>query len=1137
MTWRRHSSFLLVTFSSCVLATAQDVSSKITGTVHDPSGAAIPGATVTAHETSRGIDYNAKTNADGVYFLSPLPIGSYTLRIQAPGFGTVQRNAFDLVQDQTARVDISLNIGQTSSVVEVNDVAPLLQTDQSFLGTVLDAHATSTLPLATRNYNQLTLLTPGAVSTNLTSFQGAQASFQVGRPYINGNREQTNNYILDGMDNNQIDNDDVAFSPNVDAIQNFDLISQNPPASYGNFIGGVISVTLKSGSNKFHGDVLEFLRNDVFNANSWAAGLTKGQAPSAGTYADGSLRKAPLRWNEFGGTIGGPILKDKLFFFGDYQGSRFDRPATVNTYTVIPTAERTGNFASVCTAGFNTAGICANPAQQLYNPFSANTPAGRQPFAFNNISGSLSPAATKIVNSNLYPAATNLTASNGTNTVRSPTNADQGDVKIDWVASPKDHIYGRYAQQHIVNPQTNSQELLGNGSSQFPLYNGVLDYARTISSSFLNDFRLGASYFPVTELVINNTGQNLTSVFGIAGETPGQTFLPALNFSGSNLGTSTIGTNNLVSSFHDTVAQIEDTVTLIRGNHNIDVGFEYYNYRANVLYVGNDGLAGDFTFNGSFTSNAAAGSPLGIAEADFLLGLPENVGLGVGGGKSIRNALYAGFVQDNWHASPNLTLNLGLRYEVQTPRGETHDQSTNYNLQTGAVEIAGINGSQALYNQYNGPTNFQPRLGFAYSLGGSHNTVLRGAYGISNFLETTGTGNLLFQNPPFVVPHNVTYAGGTMALPGSTLDQGFSGFPSSGCTVPGALALSAACFSEATIHAFDPNGFRPSVSQQYNLAIQHQLTNSSTFQIAYVGQKTDHLASIALINQKVLNPDGTISPSPYLNPTLQALVGQARLTSSTGYSNYNALQFSFQQRLYQGLEFQANYTYSKCLGNTSGFFAQYGDAAAGSTQAGNNHFFFQNTYDPAADYGRCDQNLTNVFNGYVTYALPVGRGKLIGAHMSHVADLAVGGWQANTVLQFHGGFPITPQASDNSGTTSGFPRADCNGAPIITGTLRSPAPNPGYEWFSASDVSQPLSGFGNCGVGSYTGPGMASVDASLFKDFSITESQRFEFRAEAINVLNHPILNAPVSSIGSRFGLVNTAQGERNLQFAVKYLF
>jgi hypothetical protein len=1141
-------------FLICTFAHGQDISAKITGTVTDASGAVVAGAEVTAREISRGTTYDTRTSASGSYYLSPLPVGQYTLKITAQGFSSSERSAITLDQAQTARIDIALTVGQASQTVEVTGAPPLLQTDASYLGTVLDAHANVTLPLATRNYQQLTLLTPGAITTNPSGFTGPQSSFQGGRPYINGNREQTNNYILDGMDNNQIDNNEVAFSPSVDAIQEFNLISQNAPASYGNYLGGVVSVTIKSGSNQFHGDAFEFIRNDVFNANTWANGLTRGNpfVPAqnglpAQNNPDGTGFKPKLRWNEFGGSIGGPIIKDKLFFFVDYQGSRFDQPATAAPFTVMTTAERKGDFSALCTAGFNAQGVCTNLAQQLYDPHSAGSPTGRVPFLNNQITGNISPAAANILNSPLYPQPINGNLTNNQiNLTSSSTNTDQGDVKIDWVASQKDHVYGRYSQQRISAPTNNGLLLQGDSLNTYPLYNGVIDYSHSFSATLLNNFRLGASYFPVTFSNTNPTGENLPSTFGIAGAAPGQTFLPQMLFAGA-FNASDFGNNNLVQQFHDTVAQIEDTVTLIHGKHTFNFGFEGYRYITNILYVGNSGLAGQITFNGSFTgnpgvvirgANGTTSTPSGLAEADFLLGLPQNVAVGNGTDHSLRNNLYAGFATDDWHPLSNLTINLGLRYEVINPRSDAHNQETNYGLFTGNVEIAGMNGnSSSLYNQYNGPTNFQPRIGFSWQPNGDKAMVVRGAYGISNFSETTGAGNLLFQNPPFAVQPNVTNAGGTVPLPSSTLDEGFSTLTAPGCTAALAIAQSPLCFANAGIHAYDPNNTRPAVSQQYNLTVQRQIGNSSTFSIGYVGQKTDHLMAISLINQKVLEANGNIAPSPYLNPTLQSLVGQARLTSSVGYSNYNALQTSFQQRLSHGLEFQANYTFAKCLGNTSGFFAQYGDGN-GITQAGNNHFFFQNTYNPAADYGRCDQNLTNSFNGFVTYDLPFGRGRQFGSNIPRAADLVIGGWQANTILQFHDGFPFTAQATDNSGTTSGFARADCNGQPRNTPYQRSTsAGNPGYTWFDPSSVSQPTSGFGNCSVGSFTGPGLQAVDFSVSKSFHIVESQSLQFRAEAINALNHPILNAPNSSIGPSFGLVNASQGERNLQFALKYMF
>ncbi len=1151
-------TLLLMPVCAAAAAHAQDISAKISGTVTDPSGAVVANATVTAREISRDVTTTTKSNASGTYYLGPLGPGQYQLTVEAPGFTSVQRPPFTLVLNQVARVDVALPVGQESQTVQVSGAAPLLETDQSYLGTVLDARANVTLPLATRNYNQLTLLSPGAVSTNIGSFQGASQSFASGRPYINGNREQTNNYILDGTDNNQIDNNDVAYAPSVDAIQEFNLISQNDPASYGNFLGGVISVTLKSGTNKFHGDVFEFIRNDALNANAWQNGLTVGQPYVPGqNNPDGSGLKPKLRWNEFGATLGGPVLKDKLFFFVDYQGSRFDQPATSGSYNVLTTAERQGDFSAYCPEGFPT-GLCNNPAEQLYNPNSANTPGARQPFLNNRITTPLSPAATKIVNSVFYPQPINsATTNNQINRTQSYTNTDQGDARVDWSESASNKIYGRYSQQNIVNPTTNSQLLLGDSVNQFPLYNGVLNWDHTFSANLLNTVRMGASYFPVTFGNSNTTGQNLPGVFGIAGVQPGQTFLPQQQFAGSTLiGSQThIGNSNLVQSFHDTVLAPQDQVTLVRGRQTLNLGFEFYYYKSNVLYVGNSGLAGTFTYDGSFTgnpslsvtntANGAVGAPPGLAEADFLLGFPEGIGLGSGGGRSLRNKLIAGYVQDNWRLRPDFTVNLGLRYELTTPRYDSGNHETNYGLLTGQVEIAGLNGaSRALYNQYNGPTNLQPRVGFAWQPGGNPAVVVRGAYGISTFTESTGTGNLLFQNPPFAIPLSLTYAGGSLATPGSTLDEGFSNFAASGCTVQAALALSQLCFFGAGIHLFDPNGFRPAVSQQYNLTMQFQLSNSATFQIGYVGQTDDHLATIALLNQQVLNPGGVVTPSPYLNQTLlgansPSKVGQARLTSSVGYSKYNSLQTSFQQRLTRGVEIQANYTWSKCLSNSSGFFAEYGDSNAGATQAGNNHFFFQNTYDPAADYGRCDQNVTNSANGFITYDLPVGKGRIFGQNLPHIVDEAIGGWQTNAIFTLHGGFPITAQATDNSGTTSGFPRADCSGQPTSFGHRKVDIDgSPGYLWLNGSTVSQPAVGtFGNCQVGSFTGPGLQQFDFSVNKDFRVTESQNVQFRAEAINVLNHPILTAPNSSVGSTFGLITNAQGERNLQFALKYLF
>src|SRR5258708_30556638 len=299
------------------LAWGQEVTAAVTGPVTDPNGAPISAATVTARDVARNVPYSTQTNADGAYYLARIPVGNYELRFEAKGFAISVRPKFELVLNQTARVDVQMIVGAMTQSVEVSSEAPLLKTDSVQLDTVIDGSTNVALPLATRNYNQLTLLTPGAVSTNPGAFTGSQATFQVGRPYVNGNREQTNNYLLDGMDNNQIDNNDVAFAPSVDAIQEFNIITQNPSAEFGNYLGGVVNVSMKSGTNQYHGSLFEFIRNDALNANTWSNNL-QGNNAQGHEIAPRSL----LRWNEFGATFGGPIKKDKLFFFADYQGSR-----------------------------------------------------------------------------------------------------------------------------------------------------------------------------------------------------------------------------------------------------------------------------------------------------------------------------------------------------------------------------------------------------------------------------------------------------------------------------------------------------------------------------------------------------------------------------------------------------------------------------------------------------------------------------------------------------------------------------------------------------------------------------------------------------------------------------------------------
>ncbi|HWF04815.1 MAG TPA: TonB-dependent receptor [Candidatus Angelobacter sp.] len=1109
---------MLVFFTG--IAHAQEVTGAIVGTVVDQSGASLKNAKVTATDVERGTTLVAVSNDSGAFNLPRVPIGHYVVKAEIKGFQTAANPVFEILLNQTVRVSFQMKVGEISQTVEVNASAPLLQTDTTLLGNILDGKAATELPLSTRNINQLTLIAaPGVVTPNLFGFQAAQNTFGTGRPYVNGAREQENNFILDGMDNNQPDNNDVGFVPAPDSVQEFNLITGNAPADFGNYLGGVINVSLKSGTNKFHGSGYEFARRGGWNANSW-------------TNNANGLPRTALHWDDFGGSVGGPIIQNKLFFFADFQASRFSQPAVATQLQTLTLAERTGDFSALCTAGF-IGGVCNNIAQQIFNPASSANAASRTPFANNQIPiGSFNSAALAIINSPLYPGA-----QVATNVQNFDTNSYQGDLKLDYVPSERDHVMGRWSQQAVTSTQANSIGLLGDTVRDFPLRNVVVDWTRNLSPTLVNDARAGFSYFPVTEDVQNSTGLNLPATFGIAGVAVN--FLPQLTFLGQGVQPGQIGNADLGESFHDTTYQIEDSLTWTHGNHVIHTGMQVLHYVMNDLYPGNAGLAGQFNFNGQFTGNGS--TAVGNSSADFVLGLPEQVlqGNGGGGNKYLRNTLYGIFAQDNWRATRNLTLNLGLRYELITARDTNNGQDVNFDLVRGTPQI-GFG-----YNTYTGITNFQPRLGFAWQPDFMKNTVVRGAYGISSFMEANGVNNLPYQNPPFVQAHTANFAG--LGEPGSTLDQGFANFPASSCTVATLQALSPACLANNTLHLTNPN-LRPAVDQQWNFSIQRQFGKNTSLQVGYVGNKIDHMSDIFIFNQLQLISPGVTAPGPFAQALINCCGGPAgaptiRFNDSSGIQRYNALQITAIQRAWNGLEFQANYTWSKCLSNSLGYFGQFGDeeTITGVSQT-NSSFFFQDNYNAKGDYGRCIADVASLFNGYVTYDLPFGKGRLYGSNASPVMNAILGGWSLGSDFTVHSGFAINPGAgSDTSQTnSSGNVRPDC-----VSGVSQSGSGNvvtiggvTGIQFLNPAAVSLPATGnFGNCAAGSFRGPTLKTADLNVSKRFLVTEGSSLLLRAEFINLTNTPQFGAPNATLGSAFGFISSSNPGRQIQLAVKYSF
>jgi hypothetical protein len=1186
----------LVALCGASSAFAQEVTATITGTVTDQSGAAVVGANVTTKSVEHGTTYTAITNDAGIYRIPLLPVGNYDLRIEKSGFQTALYPVFTLVLNQIARIDVELKVGAVSQTVEVTGAAPILKTESTTVDTVIDAKTNDALPLATRNYVQLTLLSPGAIHPDPSSFNNGDNVNAGARPFINGNREQANNFLLDGMDNNEVSDNLLGYTPSPDAIEEFNMITNNAPAEFGNFMGGIVSATIKSGTNGFHGDAWEFFRNNVLNADQWENKINPNIAP---------IPTAPLRWNMFGGTLGGPVIKNKLFFFVDYQGQRFDHPPAEQLISVFTPAEQAGDLSALCSSGF-TNGICNDRAvasnaptgttcasgaatspttcvvaNQLYNPCadaacttpSAAGTAQRPAFLNNQIPANMiSSVASALFASSLYPKTiTNTLVNNAANFVGNQYNADQGDVRIDYRASDKDTISGRFTRALQVDPQTSSQPLLGNLSVQAPIWSTVGDWTRSISPTLVSDARFGWNHIILDsgagwDPSVGAFGQSI----GIANSNPGGVAgLIGIAYGGgtpSSPGTGTISTlgNSIVTqNFNSQVWQADEGITWTRGRHTLKFGAQFMRDIIKVYYSGNSGALGNITFGPNFTASSATTTAAGFAPfggngmGDFLLGLPSTFGRGISsGGWTQTSDIWSGYAQDTWRVTERLTLNLGLRYEIHTPWVEDSDQQVNYNIQSGEIQYANQDGaSRALYNGTYGAKNLQPRIGFAYTPERFHGkTVLRGAFTISDYLEGTGTNLRLPLNAPYDGGATTggefqtlyTPTGSTIyPLPTTNLSQGIIAPPATGLSCP-----NFSCYDGAVFRLWDAN-VQPAIDDQTNLTIQHQFSNDTTLQVGYVGQIAYHLMVPFKYNQLVYNPGGDL-PSPYFangsGPQLAAAIdstgGTVSGTQSNGRMMYNALQAVLQKTLSHGLQYQVSYTFSKCMSNNTGYYGTWSNQRASDTASP----YWQNVYDVAAEWSPCYYDATHTLTSYAVYDLPIGTGKTFGTNMNKAANAVVGGWEVSPILSIHTGFPIAmyDNGNDPTGTLSGGIRPDCNGSNQVYGRMNATAAQGGgFQWFNPANYSNDTSGFGTCApqLSHLRGPGYYNWDISLHKDFQISERYKLQFRSDFLNAFNRVNLAANNSAGNfstvetSTTGVIQYSQPARNIQFALKLYF
>lgn len=1083
-------------------AYAQTYTATLTGTVTDPQGAAVPNVKVVATNQGTKLEYTAQTSDSGVYRIPFLPIGSYVLSVEASGFKKLVSNEVKLEVNQIARVDLGLQVGAVSEIVNVTDVAPVLQTESVTVGNVISGNTTTNLPLNGRNFQALTLLVPGALTPNPNGFNNVSLQNGQGRPFVNGQREQGNSFLLDGISVDETIDNRIGYKPNVDALAEFKVETSNSSAEFGNVAGGIVNATLKSGTNEFHGNVFEFFRNDALDANEWG-----NNRNAALTRVDPKTLKQKLRQNVFGGTLGGPIVKNRLFFFTDYQGTlrRTGGGASAN---VAPPAWRTGDLSSLttpirdpqrtgaCNATDQTACFPGNiiPANRIVNP------AARALFA----------------DTTLYPlpAGIDPTTRVGIFNTRTLSKIDghQFDVKIDARVTEKDNFSARYSFANFEEGTTRGVlPLTPTGKSFNRPQNIALNWTRTISPTIINEARIGfnRATFIADALDWANIG-NANAKFGI----PGTQAIPGLSLIAFGNGLSSIGSrviteDNVTNTFH-----YGDNLTILRGRHSLKMGGQLQRYQQNRFYPGNNGLLGGFTYDGRFT---------GSGFADFLLDLMANKSIGSAGGTNRgtwghRQNRIGLFFQDDFKVRNNLTLNLGMRWEFTSPVVEVADRQSNFELFSGRQLFAGTAGnSRALYEPFY--KGFEPRVGFAWTPEYFKNKlVVRAGYGIVQFMEGTGSNLRLPLNPPFFSEADFTYDATTGA---GTITRGFNDVIVR--NVPSGL-----------IRVWDPN-LRPQFTQQYNLTLEYQLDGSTSLSVAYVGNQATHLVAPTDWNQPLPGPSNVAPASWASTQARRPLFGvlpavtQISGTGSWAISNYNSLQVGLRKRLAKGFEYMASYTLSKTLTDNLGYYGSAG-VAAQSAYSYNQYDLRRFNYGPAF----FDARHNFVWSG--SYEVPFGRGRAYGSKSNPFVNGILGGWNLNSIVQFRTGFPITVTTSNDRS----FQNPRGGQKPNLIGDPK-PSNQSLDSWINVAAFAAPADGtFGNSPVGVIRAPGFSNWDFGLGKRFNVTEGNFFDFRAEFFNFTNTPSYGPPARNFNdpNTFGrITSVVSPPRTLQFALKYIF
>lgn len=1085
---RAASAFWLFLFSVGLTALGQTPTATITGQVRDNSDAAVAGARVVVRNTQTNIEREVVTGEGGDYTIPLLVVGDYQVTVEKPGFKKIVQSGLVLQVDQRARLDFKLEVGQLSESVEVTAATTLVQTDSASMGTVIDNKRVLELPLNSREFYALALTAPRV----LPPAQGSTLSFRGGFN-VAGSSEVSNNFTLNGIDNNDTGINGPSFRPSIDAIQEFKLLTGIYSAEYGRNSGGQVVVTTKSGTNQFHGTAYEFLRNQVLDARNFFLRLQPGQ-------------KTPsFKRNLFGGTIGGPIIKDKTFFFFGYEGLRLRQSVTALATVPLPTFVN-GDFRNIRRAG--TDGVLGNAddVNRVLNPFTGAE------FAVPNVidAALISPIGQALAR--FFPAPTVATAagalpSNNYNfSATRREDYNQISSRFDHTFSAKDSLYGSY--NFYDNPAFEPSNSLC-GTRVLPGFGcttglitqliGIV-HTHTFSSNLTNEARAGFNRLrqPRTQ---EDDGIDFVNQFRIPaffGETPLNGGVPQTVITGfSTIG----GATNLPQDRRDNTYQFVDNLIWIGGNHTYKFGVDIRRFQSNLYLISN----GRGTFNFNAPANSTTQPTSNYNFADLLLGIPASTSRNPRGPSTYsRTSSFNVYAQDDWKLSPRLTLNLGLRWELNTPMTERYDTIASFDAQTGQIRVAGRDGVPRNLYKYD-KNNFAPRVGFAWQPFGDAKWVVRGGAGVFYNVQPAGNGLLgMLFNFPFRLPQTFNSSRATPLL----LSDAF----------PGAVPTTAPTNNTLTVTAIDKD-FDTALVQQWGLGVQRELTRDMIFEVSYLGSKGTHLPLNRNLNQPAPGAGTTAQVNarrPY--PTF----GNITWIESVANSNYHSLELKTEKRYTQGLSFLVSYTFSKSIDNSPGISTSSNASAAVA----------QNTLDLRSERALSDFDVRHRFVASPIWEIPLGRGRRF--LDEGVLSYILGGWQLSGIVTLQSGRPFTAVLSGNVSNT-----LNNNDRPNLIGDPNT-GPRTVDQWFNIAAFAIPPTGtFGTAGRNIITGPDFRNLDVALNRNFRVTERIGIQFRTEVFNAFNHANFNYPaaMANAPATFGRITSALDPRQIQFGLKIIY